>query len=227
MLEKWGLIVYWDNSNDCYIASVPELLACTGTGQTRQEALEALEQEVEHWLKTSRELGYSHTASETQPQALPTREPQPARPKAAEPPSKIEVNASRNESKIGLSKPLTSGRLTITTARNQPIISLAGEADLHNCSLLRQACKDILDAGGRVVVLDMTELEYLDAAVLGVMVDAVRKFRDRNGLILLVKSKTEFVNRTFAITRLERVFRVCATVNDAVRELSTLSAMPI
>jgi len=231
MIEKWGLIIAWDIPNDCYIASVPELLACTGAGRTRREALEALEQEVDHWLRTSRELGRVASVPETQTlKALPTEKPQPVRSTAVEPQAEAS-SGSRDatrvaKSRLELSEPCTNRGLTITVAHNLPIVLLAGEGNLFNSPFLKQACRDVLDSGKHVLALDLTELKYLDSSILAVMVDAVRKFRQKDGFIVLVKSKEEFVNRTLKITRLDSIFWMCNTLDEAIEKLDTLPVLP-
>lgn len=231
MIEKWGLIIAWDIPNNCYIASVPELLACTGAGRTRREALDALEQEVEHWLRTSRELDRAEPISDTQTlEATPIKNPQPVSPIAAEPqegaPSGSRPATTLTKGNLDLLPSSTNQGLTITIAHDLPIIFLAGEANLYNSPILKQSCSDVLDSGKHVLALDLTELKYLDASVLAVMLGAVRKCRQKDGFVLLVKSKEEFVNRMLAIIRLDSIFWMCNTLDEAIEKLDTLPVLP-
>ncbi|MDQ2798765.1 MAG: anti-sigma factor antagonist [Armatimonadota bacterium] len=230
MIEKWGLIIAWDIPNDCYIASVPELLACTGVGRTRREALDALEQEVDHWLRTSRELGDTSPVHETQEvEALPTEKPQPVKPIAAEPQDGVPHSshaATLSKGRFELSESHTVTGLTISIARNLPVIFLAGEGDIGNCHLLRQSCDNIFASGIRAVVIDMTELVYIDSSILGVMINAVKKFRSVDGFVCLVNSSEANVNHLFQITRLNSILWMCSTLDEAIEKLHTLRVLP-
>jgi anti-sigma B factor antagonist len=72
-----------------------------------------------------------------------------------------------------------------------------------------------MDEGKHRIILNMSEVPYLDSAALGVLVDAVRRARENNGGLYLAQVMT-FVRRAFEITRLIRIFPVYDTVEDAV-----------
>jgi predicted RNase H-like HicB family nuclease len=54
---KYEIILYWSNSDQAFIAEVPELPGCAADGATYQEALANAEVVVQEWIQTARELG--------------------------------------------------------------------------------------------------------------------------------------------------------------------------
>lgn len=57
MPHKYDLVVYWSPDDDAFVVGVPDLPGCTAHGATRVEAVRQVEQAIELWLATARELG--------------------------------------------------------------------------------------------------------------------------------------------------------------------------
>jgi predicted RNase H-like HicB family nuclease len=56
-MSKYEIIIYWSESDDSYIAEVPELPGCMADGKTHLEALQNAEVVISEWLETARSLG--------------------------------------------------------------------------------------------------------------------------------------------------------------------------
>ena len=54
---RYEVILYWSESDQAFIAEVPELPGCAADGPTYQAALEAAEVVIREWIETARELG--------------------------------------------------------------------------------------------------------------------------------------------------------------------------
>jgi predicted RNase H-like HicB family nuclease len=54
---RYEVILYWSQTDDAFIAEVPELPGCAADGATYQEALAAAEVVIREWIETARELG--------------------------------------------------------------------------------------------------------------------------------------------------------------------------
>ncbi len=102
------------------------------------------------------------------------------------------------------------------------LVRLKGEIDLHTCSLLRDALRELIEQGCYRIVINLAEVPYLDSAALGVLVDAVRRVREHEGSISLVQT-TPFVRRAFEITRLVKIFQL---YDDNEAALADLRAQP-
>ncbi len=107
-----------------------------------------------------------------------------------------------------------------TTEDRIPVIHLKGEIDLHTCAPFRDTLRDLIEQRYYNIVMDLTDVPYLDSAALGVLVDAVRRVREFNGSIYLV-APTPFVRRAIEITRLDKIFAHCNTMEDALTSIRT------
>jgi anti-sigma B factor antagonist len=101
------------------------------------------------------------------------------------------------------------------TTTGIPVVRVIGEVDLHTCPELRGALQRLTDEGRTRIVLDMAAVPYVDSAALGVLVDAQRRLKEKEGEIFLARV-APFVMRAFEITRLIRIFQARETVEDAV-----------
>ena len=54
---KYGIILYWSNDDNVYIAEVPELSGYMADGPTAAEALCNMERIAQEWVETAQKLG--------------------------------------------------------------------------------------------------------------------------------------------------------------------------
>ena len=104
------------------------------------------------------------------------------------------------------------------TTDDIPIVRIKGEIDLHTCSSFREALRDLIDQKNYDLIIDLGDVPYLDSAALGVLVDAVRRVREYDGVIYLVAT-TPFVRRAFEITRLVKIFQLHDTNETALANI--------
>jgi predicted RNase H-like HicB family nuclease len=57
MTMKYELILYWSNTDESFIAEVPELPGCVADGATYQEAVHNAEIIIQEWIETAQSLG--------------------------------------------------------------------------------------------------------------------------------------------------------------------------
>jgi predicted RNase H-like HicB family nuclease len=57
MTMKYELILYWSNTDESFIAEVPELPGCVADGATYQEAVQNAEIIIQEWIETAQSLG--------------------------------------------------------------------------------------------------------------------------------------------------------------------------
>jgi len=55
--NKYQIIIQWSVTDNCYIASVPELAGCMADGSTQKEVLDNVQVIIAEWVDTARELG--------------------------------------------------------------------------------------------------------------------------------------------------------------------------
>ena len=57
MENRYELVIYWSNEDNCFIAEVPELPGCMADGQSYGEAVHNVEVVIGEWISTAQELG--------------------------------------------------------------------------------------------------------------------------------------------------------------------------
>lgn len=56
-MNKYEIIIYWSEEDNCFVADVPELPGCMSDGKTYSEALNNAEIIIQEWLDTAKDLG--------------------------------------------------------------------------------------------------------------------------------------------------------------------------
>ena len=94
--------------------------------------------------------------------------------------------------------------LEVTTqdSGGQVTISLKGELDLSSVGKVQEELRRVEAEGPAVLVLDLSNLTFLDSTGLRTVVTADERARE-NGRRLVVVRGPDAVQRVFAITRLE------------------------
>jgi anti-sigma B factor antagonist len=98
------------------------------------------------------------------------------------------------------------------------VVAAGGELDLYTAERLREKLADALELGGRRVLVDLTGVSFLDSTALGVLVGAAEALRSSGGQMVLVADDPR-VTRVIEITGLGRVFRIEASLAEAVQQL--------
>ena len=57
MKSKYEMILYWSDTDNAYIAEVPELAGCMADGRTYQEAVKNAQTVIKEWIETAKSLG--------------------------------------------------------------------------------------------------------------------------------------------------------------------------
>jgi anti-sigma B factor antagonist len=98
------------------------------------------------------------------------------------------------------------------------VIAVRGEIDLFTAPQLKQAVVEAIDAGDDRVVIDLSELTFLDSTGLGVLIGAVRRLRAKGGALAIVNTEPS-IAKTFQITGLDKVFTILPTRAEALAAL--------
>ena len=56
-MQKYEIVIYWDNQDKIFVADAPALAGCLAHGKTQVDALKNVNQAIELWLETAREFG--------------------------------------------------------------------------------------------------------------------------------------------------------------------------
>lgn len=94
------------------------------------------------------------------------------------------------------------------------ILAVRGEVDLYTSPQLREAIDRSAGEGPAQVLVDLTDVNFMDSSGLGVLVGSLKRSRERGGELGLVCTEGS-VLKVLTITGLDRVFPIHASVEDA------------
>src|SRR5580704_11373662 len=100
-----------------------------------------------------------------------------------------------------------------------PTIYLQGELDSYSAPRVRNILETLTENQHPTVLIDMTGLEYIDSAGLGVLVAALKEVNDHDGA-LAIMGLTPAVARVFRVTGLDNLFMVCTDADEAHTRLA-------
>ncbi len=108
--------------------------------------------------------------------------------------------------------------LTLTTREVDAttVIAVGGEIDVYTAPRLRDTITELVAAGRYNLVVDMTEVEFLDSTGLGVLVGGLKKVRANSGSLQLVCTHERLL-KIFRITGLAKVFVIHPSADEALR----------
>ncbi len=104
---------------------------------------------------------------------------------------------------------MDSGQLELkmVSADGHGTVHLVGELDLSSASKLRNALDGLYRAGTTSLILDLSELAFVDSTGLSEFVGALKHCRQRGGDVVL-RSPTRSTAKVLAICGLDRIFTI-------------------
>jgi len=104
------------------------------------------------------------------------------------------------------------------------VVALNGRIVLGpESSALREKVKNLIAAGKKKIVLNMTDVTYIDSAGLGMLV-AAHVSAKNEGVPLLLSNLGEKFHDVLQLTRLRTVFNVYDTEAEAIRSTGPAAA---
>lgn len=107
--------------------------------------------------------------------------------------------------------------LSITRADHgdHTVVHLGGEIDVYTAPFVREKLDEQIQAGRTDLVVDLSDVTFLDSTGLGVLVGRLKFARTHGGSLRLVGT-AERVLRVFAITGLDKVFEIHPDLESAL-----------
>jgi len=104
-------------------------------------------------------------------------------------------------------------QIAATPGSDRYLITVSGEVDLATSPELDVAIIAAIDSGTSSVVIDLTDVSFMDSSGLGVIVRALKRCREaENDLDLVITN--ERVLKVFGITGLDQVIPIHASIQD-------------
>ena len=104
-----------------------------------------------------------------------------------------------------------------------PVLEVRGEVDVYSAPTVKESLSDLLGAGNPVVIVDLSEVGFLDSTGLGALVAARTQAAEAGGLLAVVCDRDRIL-KLFRITGLDTVFELYPTLDDAVTALAGKAA---
>jgi anti-sigma B factor antagonist len=111
-----------------------------------------------------------------------------------------------------------SMELDIKSDRDNDVcaVTLEGEIDVYTAPRLKEELVSVVESGCPNVIVDMEKVGFIDSSGLGVLVSALRRARERDGVVRIVCTR-ENILKIFRITGLDKVFPIYGDMADARR----------
>ena len=114
---------------------------------------------------------------------------------------------------------LTTSTPLVPSARTEAdavILGVRGEIDLHNSPELRTEVLDLIAKHApKRLILNLTEVPYMDSSAIAVLVESMRKMRAADGKVYLTNLQPR-VKSLLDIARLGSIFVLCKDENEAM-----------
>jgi anti-sigma B factor antagonist len=94
------------------------------------------------------------------------------------------------------------------------VVHVGGDLDVYTAPRLKETLSGTM-AGGQRLVLDLSEVHFIDSTALGVLVGALRQSKEESGDFRLVVDDP-YLLKIFRITGFNDLFRIFPQVADAV-----------
>jgi anti-sigma B factor antagonist len=102
------------------------------------------------------------------------------------------------------------------------VVTAVGEIDMYSAPILEQALEGVVGLGGTRVVLDFSEVSFVDSTLLSVLIRYRDRLIDLGGELVLVTDDLR-IRRTLEVTGLNRLFTIEPRLADGISALGARS----
>jgi len=105
--------------------------------------------------------------------------------------------------------------ISVIEAEDKDIVKVNGDIDAYSTGELKKFMTDLIERTEKsTLVVDMTNVPYVDSAGLGMLVSVLRETKSAGKSLVLASMKPN-VKRIFELTRLDKVFTITDTIQEA------------
>ncbi len=115
-----------------------------------------------------------------------------------------------------------------TSLRHQgdvPVLDVIGEIDIYTTPQFKEAVSAAIDENKPAIVINMAQVTYMDSSGFGTLLSATKRLRPLDGALYL-SGCNEAIQRMLQITRLNTIFGVYPTEEEAVAAAKSGSSDP-
>ncbi|HOI55789.1 MAG TPA: STAS domain-containing protein [Phycisphaerae bacterium] len=109
-------------------------------------------------------------------------------------------------------------RLKIAVEDRAPasLVHLEGDVDLNVSPVLRKQLKDLVASRAAMIVVDMSDVPYIDSSGVATLVECLQGVSRYGGKLHLASLRQQ-TRSVFEISRLDSVFSIFPTVEEALK----------
>lgn len=101
--------------------------------------------------------------------------------------------------------------------QNAAIVSVTGELDLMTAPQFRESLLEAQASEKALVIVDLTNVTFIDSTAIGVLVGAFKRLRD-GGIGMIIATQSPRVLRVFEVTDLDQLIKIVPSVEDALKQ---------
>jgi anti-sigma B factor antagonist len=94
------------------------------------------------------------------------------------------------------------------------VLAARGEIDVASAPELERSLSDLIVEGAEILVVDTSEVSFIDSTGLGVLIGAEKQMRKGGRQLRLVVTQPQII-KLLALTGLDEVFTVTSSPNEA------------
>lgn len=111
---------------------------------------------------------------------------------------------------------------TIDPLGEQMIITLGGDIDLGAVANARSVFHEVINDGWSSVLVDLTDVSFVDSAALGILIGLHRRCTEKGGACVLVNPQLE-VSRILSLSGLDVLLNVAGDIETAAATANTIA----
>jgi anti-sigma B factor antagonist len=96
------------------------------------------------------------------------------------------------------------------------IVEVEGEVDLYSSPQLRKILMDLTKEERKSILVELGKVKYMDSSGIATLVEALQQISKYNGKLKLANLR-DAVRDVFELSRLDKVFDIYPTINDALK----------
>ena len=104
---------------------------------------------------------------------------------------------------------------SVRTEGESLVVEVAGDIDLHRSLEFQQSLLKLLDRHPKRIVINLAGVSYMDSSGVASLVKLLSRVRRAN-IVLKLCNLTDRVRSVFEITRLDTVFPICGSLQEAL-----------
>jgi len=102
------------------------------------------------------------------------------------------------------------------------VLAVHGDADMNVAEELEARLTEVIDERPSAVVLDLSEVTFLDSTVLGILLHGLKRLGAAGGRLRIVTARPE-IRRIFELTLLDRLFELDSSREEALSATTSSS----